>query len=157
MKNHLLLPHACRTIGYILLPFVVTWLLITYYGSVTLFDFLKIGKSYSGDSGNFLLSPDFHADMNLTISMLLTLMALFMIAFSRERTEDEYIRSVRLRALQVSVYANYIILALACVFLYDTGFLTVMEVNLFTILVIFIVTYQYILHIKPRFAKQTDL
>ena len=54
-------------------------------------------------------------DLSGTIALIATFLSLFMIAFSRERREDEYVMQVRLKALQISVYTNYLILGIATI------------------------------------------
>ncbi|GAA4461489.1 hypothetical protein GCM10023093_06240 [Nemorincola caseinilytica] len=161
MNKQLLLPNKCRIAGLVLLPFSFAWMVAAYY-DVKVFGFLdlrqKNGSSTSLlDTSDFLLSKGFHADLNLTVSILLTLAALFMAAFARERREDEYVRAVRLQALQISVYVNYVVLALACIFLYGGSFMLVVELDLFTIPIIFLLVYNYLLHVKPRFSNTADL
>jgi len=159
MKNLLLLPRRCRPIGCIMLPFSIL-LLVAYYHfdySIRLLKYNPDKKGQIGyiftDQAEFILSKNFAADYTGTLGMICTFIALFMIAFSREKHEDEYVGIVRLRALQISVYANYMILGLTALTLFGSSFLMVMEINLFTILILFILIYQYQLHIKPRFSK----
>ena len=159
MKNLLLLPRKCRPIGCILLPFAAT-LLIAYYWFNYSIDFLKYHPDAKGKVGyifseqtEFIFSKHFAADYTGTVGMVFTFLALFMIAFSREKHEDEYVGFVRLRALQISVYANYIILGLTALTLFGSNFLAVMEVNLFTILILFILVFQYQMKVKPRISK----
>ncbi len=159
MKNHLLLPNKMRLIGLLILPFALAWLIATGILNKPVFEFLQVSTGKSNTPANifgqpwFLFSHGFSADLNLTCSIVLSIICLFMVAFSKEKIEDEYVRSIRLRSLQISVYVNYFVLLLATIFLYDTGFLMVMEVNLFTILIIFIIVYYYHLHIKPRLTN----
>lgn len=85
--------------------------------------------------------------------MVATFISLFMIGFSAEKNEDEYVSSIRLHALQWSVYINYFILAVASLLIYGFSFLWVMELNLFTLPVIFILIFNFNLHIRPRLSK----
>jgi hypothetical protein len=156
MKNKLLLPRKCRLVGAILLPFAFTWLIAGYFGQYSVFPFLKYNmKSAKGDlfPPDFILSKNFYTDFNGELSLLITLVCLFMIAFSREKVEDEYVRIIRLRALQISVYTSYLIFAVASIFIYGVSFLYVMFANVFTVLFIFIVVFYYNLHIKSGISK----
>ena len=159
MTKHLLLPNKFRLLGYVLLPFSLAWLIAGYGFDQSVFPFLEYSRGEKtsvgifGSGGDFLFSPSFTANFNGELSMMLTFISLFMIAFAKEKVEDEYVRMVRLKALQISVYANYIVLAVASMLIYGLSFLYVMELNLFTILVLFILIYNYHLNIKPRFAK----
>ena len=71
------------------------------------------------------------------------IIGLLLIAFSREKVEDEMISQLRLEALQWSIYANYIILLIAIVTIYDTAFFNVMIYNMFTVLVIFLLRFRF--------------
>ena len=106
-----------------------------------------------GNKSEILFSKNFAADYSCTIAMIFTFVSLFMIAFSRLKHEDEYVAYMRLRALQWSVYANYLILILISLLFFGFTFLVVMQVNLFTILILFILIFNYSLYIKPRLSK----
>ena len=85
---------------------------------------------------------------NLTdeIAAIGVIVGLLLVAFSREKVEDEMIGQLRLEALQWSVYANYIVLAIAILTLYDTAFFTVMVYNMFTVLLVFISRFRWLLY-----------
>ena len=157
MKNKLLLPRIYRPIGCILLPLAIAVMVAFYSYSFTI-PFLhyhpgQVTNALSGES-DFILSKTFSADYTGTVGMVLTFLSLFMIAFSREKNEDEYVGFIRMKALQISVYANYLVLGIASLIIFGLSFFTVMVMNMFTILVLFILIYQYHLHIKPRFSKK---
>lgn len=82
---------------------------------------------------------------NEIIGVLLIVGALF-VGFSREKKEDEFIANLRLSSLLWAVYVNYILLLLSLLFVYGTAFLTVMMYNMFTVLIIFIVRFNYVLY-----------
>ncbi len=85
---------------------------------------------------------------NLTdeIAAIGVIFSLLLIAFSREKVEDEMIGQLRLEALQWSVYANYIVLAIAILTLYDNAFFSVMIYNMFTVLLVFITRFRWLLY-----------
>lgn len=66
--------------------------------------------------------------------------------FSKEKQEDEYIGAIRLDAMQISVYANYIMLLIANFAFYSTDFLFVMAFNFATIPAIFLIVFHYRLY-----------
>lgn len=70
-----------------------------------------------------------------------TIIGLLLIAFSKEKQEDEYILKVRLESLVWAVYLNYIVLLVSLWMFYDMAFFWVMLFNMFTILVFFIVRF----------------
>ncbi len=156
MKKLILLPGKYKLIGAILFPFAATWLLLTFFGDYTVFPFLKyFPPSAKHDLINpeFIFSKGFSADFNGGLSILATLVSLFMIAFSREKEEDEYVRAVRLQSLQISIYVNYIFMALGGILLYGFSYLLFLQLNLFTILIIFILVFNYNLHLRDRIFK----
>ena len=68
------------------------------------------------------------------------------LAFSREKVEDELISSIRLKSLVWAVYFNYAVLFLAILFVHDISFYWVMMFNLFTILIFFIIRFNWQLY-----------
>lgn len=139
MNKQLLLPHGCRTIGYIVLvPFLA--LGIAYMG----WDFTLPWLEYhSKPKGVFDFVNTNFTDELASIGLIISL---FLIAFSKEKIEDEAIQFFRLEALQWAVYANYLVLLLAVLFCYGGLFFTVMTINLFTVLIIFIARFRYVLY-----------
>jgi uncharacterized membrane protein YfcA len=69
---------------------------------------------------------------------ILVLVSSILVAFSKEKTEDEYISKIRLESLVWAVYLNYGILLFSFLFFYGFSFLWVMIFNMFTILLFFI-------------------
>lgn len=140
MKKRLLLPHRCRTIGYILLvPFLA--LGIAYLGWDYTISWLAFHNKHRVNI-DFFTNQNF-TDEFITIGLITSLL---LIAFSKEKIEDEAIQFFRLEALQWAVYANYLVLILAVLFCYGGLFFTVMTINLFTVLFIFIVRFRYVLY-----------
>ncbi|MCA6449691.1 MAG: hypothetical protein IM584_03055 [Chitinophagaceae bacterium] len=138
MKKLPLLPHRFRKLGYVLvLPFLA--LGIAYMG----WDFTIAQLAYHPDkAGIFYMGNNNYTDELVTVGLILSLI---LIGFSKEKVEDEAIQFFRLEALQWAVYANYAVLVIAVLFCYGGWFFTVMTINLFTVLIIFIARYRYVL------------
>lgn len=77
-------------------------------------------------------------------------LALLLWAFAKEKDEDEYIRSLRLNAMQLAVYVNYGILLLCDLLVYGVDFWAVQILGLFTIPLIFQISFQYRLYRSRR-------
>jgi len=96
---------------------------------------------------------------NLTNEFCLTfvIVGLLLAAYSRERIEDEHVRLMRLEAFQWSMLANFVIVLIANWAVYGFDFLTVMVLNLFTPLVVFLLRFHYTLY-RNRIAaaKETE-
>jgi hypothetical protein len=146
MKNQLLLPRQCRILGIILLlPSVA--LFIAYFNYNFELSFLATTPPLKSDllGGNNNLTDEF--------AIAGVIISLFMIAFSKLRHEDEYTRFVRLQSLQVGVYVNYAIFILLTFTVYGGNYLSVLFYNIATILILFILMFNFNMYIKPRFSK----
>ena len=140
MNSNLLIANKYKKLGIVLLvPSLVLGAL--YRFADFSFDFLNIDVNVIGRR-NF-----FDEQINLTDEFALTgiIIGLLLIAFSREKTEDEYIGKIRLESLQWAVLINYILLIIATWLVHGFAFVDVMMYNMLTILVIFIVRFHYVL------------
>ena len=80
--------------------------------------------------------------LNEIIGVLIIISA-FMVAFSKEKTEDEYISKIRLDSLVWSIYFNYAVLLFAFLLIYELSFSWVMIFNMFTVLFFFIIRFHW--------------
>lgn len=85
-------------------------------------------------------------DITNTVVGILFILGGLLVSFSKEKNEDEYIAKLRLSSLLWAVAVSYLLLLLAFVFVYGTAFLNVMIYNMFTVLIIFIIRFNYILY-----------
>jgi hypothetical protein len=145
MQQSLLLSHRFKAIGLgILVPSFVSWLLWTF--DLYDFPFLLTGKGAGiMDDSNYSYVEEI-IFTGLAVGLL-------MIAFAREKTEDEYIMTLRLQSLQWAVLANASLLLLANWMLYGENFLKVMVYNMLTVLIIFVIRFQYLLYRKKSPAR----
>lgn len=148
MKPFFLLPHKFRIVGgALLLPaFVLLYASLAKDFSIPWLRIMPSNQSETLNLNNY--------DMTDEAALSLCFLSLFMIAFSKEKKEDEYVQEVRLKALQVSVYVNYLVLLISTFCFYGLSYLYVLYGNLFTILLIFIMVYYYQLHLKPRLSNE---
>jgi hypothetical protein len=148
MKTKLLLPNKFKTPGWIMLiPTTLFGLYIIF--SDFEFDFLnaRVFAFFSDEIlGDSVTMGFIHTNLTYTITGIIFIISAFFVAFSREKTEDEFIARIRLESLLWATYINYGILLFCFLFFYDFGFFYVMIINMFTILVIFIIRFQYLLH-----------
>lgn len=84
---------------------------------------------------------------NLTYTLIGSLFIVggLLVAFSREKVEDEFIAKLRLQSFQWSFLINYVLLLLAFLFIYGSNFITVLIYNMFTMLILFILRFHYLL------------
>lgn len=152
MSKKLLFPHSFKIIGWILLipSFVLT---ILFSLEISAPDIKT--RVFAFYSEQFFEAPK--AFQFIEVNPLPTIVGIcfiiggLFVAFSKLKVEDEYISELRLSSLLWAVYANYALLLLAFMFVYNMPFLTVMVYNMFTILIIFISRFHFILY---RTTKQ---
>ena len=94
---------------------------------------------------------------NLTDEIALTgiIISLLLIAFAREKEEDEFIHLTRLESWQFAVLVNFVLLLVAIWALYGFAFLNVMVYNMLTILVIFIIRFQWMVYRNKKAEYKT--
>ena len=117
---------------------------------VPFLDYARPGQATLMD-GNFLF--DLHSN-NFTdeIAGTALIAGLLMIAFSRERFEDERTLQLRLEALLWSVYVNSVLIILAIIFCYNMLFLEVMVYNICSTLLIFIARFHWVMYADSKKA-----
>lgn len=148
MKADYLFPEIFRKIGWLLLvPFLVA-------GAYCLFGdgaytwpftvFALISEPF-GEKMKFCTwiyasgLMDELAIIGLTVSLLF-------ISFSKERDEDECIEHIRMQSLVWSILVSYVLLIFAALFIFGLAFLTFAFINMFTVLVLFIIKYNWELY-----------
>lgn len=148
MKPNILFPNSFKIIGWILLV------------PSTIFGFLvmlsDIEEKFTVKSKVFALYNDgifgkqthwglITKDITLTFVGVVFIIGAMLVGFSKEKKEDEFIAKLRLSSLMWAVWVNYILLLLAFIFIYGLGFLNVMIYNMFTVMLIFIGRFNFIL------------
>lgn len=148
MTNKVLLPNRYKAIGwYILIPATILGVVLL----ATNFEFFVLeAKVFAlfnqepfSNSDNFRIIK---TNIFPTLVGALFLIGALLVSFSREKREDEFIAGLRQSSLLWAVFVNYILLLLSFLFIYGMAFLNVMLYNMFTILLIFIIRFNYILY-----------
>lgn len=86
----------------------------------------------------------------------LTMAGLLLIAFAKEKIEDEFITRIRLDALLWAVYVNYAVLFVSFWLFYDFTFFWVMVINMYTILIIFILRFNLLLFKNSKYQTNEE-
>lgn len=148
MKTFKLLNHRYKKYGWILLSTgIVLWLGQLIYNDDISFFKTKFLTVVNSDI--FTKSTYFSInEVNLTVTLIgiLTIVGGLLVAFSKEKEEDEYINQLRLSSFQWAVLINYIILLIVFLTVFGPDFLYVMVVNMFTVLGLFIIRFHYLLY-----------
>ncbi|HAI41223.1 MAG TPA: hypothetical protein DCM40_25505 [Maribacter sp.] len=145
MKVNYLFPNKYKKIGWLI--FIPTAII----GLITLIleyepDFLDfkvpaifIDKIFGN---KYLIGMVENNILNEVLGVLVIISSL-LVAFSKEKSEDEYISKIRLESLVWAVYVNYGILLISFIFIFDLSFLWVMIFNIFTVLLFFIIRFNW--------------
>lgn len=145
MKANYLFPYRLKSLGWcILIPSLLLGLhyLATDYepGFLNLRVLAFFDNPPFGDQEFMrVIDNNFY---NEILGTLIILGAVF-VGFSKERVEDELISKIRLEALVWATYINYGILLLSLIFVYDLSFFYVLVLNMFTILLLFILSFNW--------------
>lgn len=148
MKQHLLLPNKYKKFGWFLF---CPMLLLGIIAIATNYEapWLNL-KTFALISGFVFdkhpAQPGFiEANLTNTVLGVLFIIGALLVGFSKEKNEDEYISSMRLNALLWAVLVNYSLLIVAFLLVYELPFFTVMTFNMFTVLLLFILRFHYLL------------
>jgi hypothetical protein len=79
------------------------------------------------------------------VSIILVLVGLFLIAFSKEKIEDEQISQLRLDSLRWAIYLNYLILLFSLIFTNGIDFIDILRLNIWVPLVFFIIRFRWVI------------
>jgi hypothetical protein len=147
MKS-ILLPHKLKIIGWFLfLPSLITGIVLIIGDFESPIDskinFFAI--CYNEIFGQTKYFGIIQIELIPNLTAVLFLIGGLMIIFSKEKIEDEFINTIRLNALQWAVFTNYLCLLLAVIFVYGTPFFNIMVYNMFTVILIYIPRFYYLL------------
>lgn len=144
MLTKILLPHKYQLIGWILfLPFASLLFAENYLS----FGFSWLEFEFAREDGFFGSSKE---NFTNELALVGVFISLFLIAFSREKEEDEYIQKLRLDSLLLACYVNTFILILGTLLFYGFGYLEFMGYNMFTIQLIFIARFRWVLYKQQK-------
>ena len=162
MDTKLLLPNLFKRIG---------WLLFVPCLVLTVLALLEVAPSVSFFGGEHFLAkwttitvskkdglgaildgnnPDFAGELLMT----LTVIGFYFVAFSRERTDDEWIMKVRHESLLWGFYVHLIGFILAVWLSYGLDFYLIVSWNMLTAPLVFLARFHWIVYVKPFFEER---
>ena len=145
MKLNYLFPHTYKRIGLVfLVPLMIAgWLIINFDVEPEFLNF-KVPAIFVDEifGEKFMFGFTENNILNEIIGIAL-IICLLMVSFSKEKQEDELIEKIRLDSLVWATYANYTVLLFSILFVYGISFLWVMICNMFTILLFFIIRFNW--------------
>jgi hypothetical protein len=158
MKSRFLFPHKWRLVGYLCfaadLAFAIVLKLLHPEGYV-------YADLHPVPGSGHKLQPDIIIDQGMSwhddIVILLIIFGLLLIAFSKEKFEDEQITQLRLDSLQWAIHLNYGIFIVCVIFFNGLHFIPVVIFNVVTPLVFFIVRFQWKIYLLNRLLNKAEL
>ena len=152
MKPRYLLPHSFKKIGWMLfIPSLLFAIIVQH------FEYEIPGFAIALDNSSiFVEGKALNNNLTNELAGILLLITGFFVAFSKEKLEDEWVSRVRLESLQWSVYLNYALLLIALIIVFEEAFFYVMIYNMYTILIFFIIRFNFVLHIKDKLFHKTE-
>ena len=161
MKSRFLFPHRFKLIGWIIaIPALILGGFVLF--NDLSFDFLTIKLPFKYYFSDSFVTGSSKTNFNDEVSVLNftdeiaavgSIIGLILVAFSKVKIEDEYVKITRLESLQWAIYFNFGLLILATIFVHGMAYFQVIIFNKFTPLVFFIIRFYFILFLKPRFEK----
>jgi hypothetical protein len=154
--NTLLLPYRYKRLGWILLVLSITLFIISLVNR----DLINwTAPIYAISSDELLGEHEWFVWKNTeiaeTLMGVLFIIGGLLVSFSKEPIEDEFIEKLRLSSWMWAVGVNYLLLLFAFVFVYGSSFLNVMIYGMFTVLIIFILRFNFIL-LKSKRQSQHE-
>jgi hypothetical protein len=150
MKPCALFPYKSRFVGYALIvahiPVRLIWEALSP----------GIDKSHElpVNAGDSLLFTSGH--LFFIASTLLVLSGLFLVAFAKEKIEDEQITQLRLESLRWAVYMNYCMLIASLFLTNGIDFIDMLRLNLWIPLVFFIIRFRWKMWQLSRLLKREE-
>lgn len=158
MKINYLFPHRYKKIGWaVLIPSILFGLAILLYDYEPAFFDARVFTLWDG--GYFEKSKVFTLTTNNILDELIGVLIIIgslLVAFSKENLEDEFLTKIRLESLVWATYINYTVLLIGLILVYGIGFFWVMIFNMFTILLIFIIRFNWEVYKINRTASYAE-
>lgn len=150
MRVRFLLPHKFRFVGLLLVVLGIISAYIRFYlGIKPTFFTIPVFAIYS----TFLETKTFQIitnNISEEIVILLLLIGLLLINFSKEKFEDDIVDHFRFKALLYSVLINSILLLLSTVFIYGLAFISILSINIFSQLFIYQIFFRIFIIVNKR-------
>ena len=148
METTYLLPNYFKRFGWILL-FISIGMWIAYLIKDPIFKSL-ICNVFAIAGAELFKETVYFTLINVylypTIAGVFFILGGLFVAFAKQKIEDEFIMKIRLLSFQWAILVNYILLLFCFIFVYNVSFLSVMVYNMFTVLILFIFRFHYLLY-----------
>ena len=155
MKTKFLFPNKYKKIGWLMMiPAILFGLFMIFTDfkpealSLPMFTIFSHESLFGG--GGVKYFSVIRTNVTNELAGIFFLISAIMVAFSKAKSEDEFITKIRMESLVWSTYIHFGILLFGMLFIFDLEFFTFMIFNMFTLLVLFIVKFNYMLYITKK-------
>ena len=138
MRAKYLLPYYCRFLG---LSLILGHMIVMFIWRKK-FPEIADSELHGIPTNAALFNP---GHLFFIATSLLVLVGLFLIAFSKEKIEDEQISKLRLDSLRWAIYFYYLALVLSIVFTNGIDFIDILRLNIWVPLVFFIIRFRWVI------------
>ena len=155
MKSRFLFSNKWRLIGYLCFAVDILFVIVLKvlhpegYAAADLHQVPGPGINLHHDINFGLTRMRLHHD----IIILLLIFGLLLVAFSKEKIEDEQISQLRLDSLQWAVYLNYALFIICVLSIYGVHFIPVLIFNIISPLIFFIIRFRWKIYQLNRSLK----
>jgi hypothetical protein len=152
MKTRFLFSHKLKPFGWLLFLIGLVLGIILMYNDFNFPNWEMQVFPLLGEIDIFSKPPLEWSKSNIAdeIAAILIIIGGILVCFSKTKDEDEYISIIRMESIIWATYVNYGVLLLAVIFVFDIAFFNVMIVNMFTILIFFILRFHYVLYVTKK-------
>lgn len=144
MKASYLLPNKYKKIGWVLFILGIIGGIFIYTTDFDAMEFLEV-KVFAIYDESFFGKPSFfkilkNGIFDELVSVFIILGG-FLVGFTKEKIEDEFIYKLRKDSLVWALVVNYTVLLIGILFIFDSTFLHVLFFNMFTPLLFFVIRF----------------
>lgn len=135
----LLLPYAWKFVGALITAAGVVMAMLYYFFNIKFR--IPVFAVYSSFVGTKMFEA---VKTNVTdeLTLLLLIVGLSLMVFSKERNELEELDTIRASALARAAVFNSLFLIFSVLFVYGSGFIVCMVLNLFSLQLIYLIVFQ---------------
>jgi len=156
MKTRFLFPNKYKNIGWLfLIPSTIFGIFIMFTPSFEP-EWLKLPMLSVFSQGSPLSNEGTTCFSFIKTNIANELVGIFflvsamLVAFSKAKNEDEFITKIRLESLVWATFFHFGILLFGMLFVFDLEFFTFMIFNMFTLLILFILKFNWALYKSKR-------
>lgn len=156
MKTNYLLPNKYKKLGWVLFILGILGGIFMYVTDFDAKEFLKMKVLTIYEDQIFGKPSFFKIIENGIFDELVSIFIIvggFLVGFTKEKIEDEFIYKLRKDSLVWALVVNYSILLVAILFVYDMSFLHILFFNMFTPLLFFVIRFSVL---KSKYLRNEE-